>query len=420
MNSRNGDSCPEPESATLGDRQIEEETAWSGRPVWADIDLDALEHNVRELKRQARGALLMAVVKANAYGHGAAAVARAALAAGADRLGVVCVDEGEELRRAGITAPILVMGHTPVSQAERAVALDLTTTVSSQELAEAISRHAVARGVTLPVHLKVETGLNRYGLPPEQLLPLAESMRYISGIDVEGLWTHFATGDEADKSYVHQQFRAFREVADLLPRIRLRHVANTGTVLDMPELSLDMVRVGIGIYGCYPSPAVDRGVSLRPVLSLKSRVARIRRLEAGESVSYGRTWTAKRPSVVALVMCGYADGLRRTLSNRGSVLIRGCRAPIVGCIAMDMCVAAITDIPFVALDDEVVIIGRQRDDEIAAEEVAALTDTISYETLTGISARVPRVYRRGGRIVAVQTLVESPAAESPVTSVDAG
>jgi len=387
------------------------ESAWLGRPVWADIDLDALAHNVRELKRQARGALLMAAVKANAYGHGATAIARAALTAGADRLGVVCVDEGDELRRAGITAPILVMGHTPVSQSQRVVALGLTPTVGSQEFAEAISRHAVERGVTLPVHLELETGLNRYGLAPEHVLPLAESLRHLPGIDVEGLWTHFATGDETDKSYVQRQFRAFTTVAEKLPWIRMRHVANTGTVLDMPELSLDMVRVGIGLYGCYPSEDVDRSTPLRPVLSLKSRVARLHRLDAGESVGYGCTWTASRPSVIALVMCGYGDGLRRTLSNRGSVLVRGCRAPIIGRIAMDMCVADVTEVPHVALDDEIVIIGRQRDDEITAEEVARLCDTISYETLTGITARVPRVYRRDGRIVAVQTLVEAAAEE---------
>jgi len=400
------------------ERPIEEESAWLGRPVWADVDLDALEHNVRELKRQACGALLMAIVKANAYGHGATGIARAALAAGADRLGVVCVDEGEELRRAGVTAPILVMGHTPVSQAERAVALDLTTTVGSHHFAEAVAQRAIERGVTIRVHLKVETGLNRYGLPPEQLLPLAESMRHLPGLDVEGLWTHFATGDEPDKSYVQRQFRAFTAVADQLPWIRLRHVANTATVLDMPELSLDMVRVGIGLYGCYPSEDVDRGTLLRPVMSLKSRVARLRRLDPGESVSYGCTWTAARPSVVALVMCGYGDGLRRTLSNKGSVLVRGRRAPIVGRIAMDMCVADVTEIPYVALDDEVVIIGRQRDDEISAEEVARLSDTISYETLTGITARVPRVYRRGGRITAVQTLVEAPADESAIAGLE--
>jgi alanine racemase len=390
-----------------------DESTWSGRPVWADIDLDALTHNVKELKQRAGEALFMAVVKANAYGHGAIAMARAALAAGADRLGVICVDEGEELRRAGITAPILIMGYTPVSQAERVVELSLTPTVSSQQLALALARFAVSRDATLTVHLKVETGLNRYGLPPEQLLPLAESLRQLPGLDVEGLFTHFATAEEGDKTYVHRQYELFTSMADKLPWIRLRHVANTATVLDMPELALNMVRVGIGIYGYYPSAQVDRGLTLRPVLSLKSRVVRLRRLKPGESVSYGCTWTADRPSVVALVMCGYGDGLRRELSNRGSVLIRGHRAPIVGRVAMDMCVIDVTDIPYAALDDEVVIIGRQREEEIPVEEIASLCDTINYEILCGISARVPRVYRRGGRTVAVQTLLDKAAEELP-------
>lgn len=386
-------------------------TDWSGRPVWADIDLDALTENVRQLKRQAGGAALMAVVKANAYGHGAIAVSRAALAAGAERLAVICVDEAEELRRAGIDAPILVMGFTPISQAERVVELGLTPTVSTPELAHALARLARKKGIVQPIHLKVETGLNRYGLPPEQLLPLAESLRDEPGLLIEALFTHFATGDEDDKSYLRYQLDNFTRVAGALPWIPLRHVANTGTLLSMPELSFDLVRPGIGLYGCYPSPNAC-SLPLRPVLSLKSRVARLRRLEPGESVSYGCTWTAQRPSVVALVMCGYADGLRRELSNKGSVLIRGRRAPIIGRIAMDMCVVDVTEIPYVALDDEVVIIGRQRDDEITAEELAALCGTINYEILAGITARVPRVYRRGGRIVAAQTLVEKPSPET--------
>ncbi|MDI6857893.1 MAG: alanine racemase [Dehalococcoidia bacterium] len=386
-------------------------TDWSGRPVWADIDLDALGENVRQLKRQAGGAALMAVVKANAYGHGAIAVSRAALAAGAERLAVICVDEGDELRRAGINVPILVMGFTPLSQAERVVELGLTPTVSTPELAHALAQLARKKGIVQPIHLKVETGLNRYGLPPEQLLPLAESLRDEPGLRIEALFTHFATGDEDDKSYVHYQLDRFKRVAGALPWIPLRHVANTITLLNMPDLSFDIVRPGIGLYGCYPSPEA-RSVPLRPVLSLKSRVARLRRLEPGESVSYGCTWTAARPSVIALVMCGYADGLRRELSNKGSVLIRGRRAPIVGRIAMDMCVVDVTEIPYVALDDEVVIIGRQRDEEITAEELAALCGTINYEILAGISARVPRVYRRAGQIVAAQTLVEKPAPET--------
>ncbi len=321
----------------------------------------------------------MAVVKANAYGHGAVPVARAVLAAGADRLGVVCVDEGEELRRAGIDAPILVMGYTPTGQAGRIVGLSLTPTVSDRRFAEVLSEAAASAGVTVPVHLKLETGLNRYGLPLEQLLPLAESMRRLAGLNVEGLWTHFATGDEADKSYVKRQFNAFEEVAERLPWIRLLHVANTATVLDMPELSLGMVRVGIGVYGCYPSSEVDHAVGLRPVLSLKSRVARLRRLEVNDAVGYGCTWRAERPSVVALVMAGYGDGLRRGLSNKGAILVRGRRAPIVGRVAMDMCVVDVTDIPYVEIDDEVVLIGRQRGAEISADEVARLCDTISYE-----------------------------------------
>jgi alanine racemase len=397
----------------MQENEIKDDSVWQGRPVWADIDLDALAHNVRELKRAAGDALLMAVVKANAYGHGAVAVARAALAAGADRLGVICVDESEELRRAGISAPILILGHTPSTQAQRIVELGVTPTVSSQRLALALARFAEEKGIVQPVHLKVETGLNRYGLPPEQLLPLAESLQEMTALDVEGLFTHFATGDALDKSYVHSQFKLFREVADRLPWIRLRHVANTGTLLDLPEMALGMVRAGIGIYGCYPSIDVRRDIPLRPVLSLKSRVCRLRRLEAGESVSYGCTWTATRSSIVALVMCGYGDGLRRCLSNRGSVLIRGKRAPIVGRVAMDMSIVDVTDIPYVELDDEVVLIGRQRNDEITAEEMAALCDTINYETLTGIMPRVPRVYRREGQAVAVQTLVERPAAERP-------
>jgi alanine racemase len=396
----------------MDELSVRDESSWLGRPVWVDIDLDALTHNIAELKRRAGSAQVMAVVKANAYGHGAIAVARAALAAGADRLGVICLDEGEELRRAGISAPILIMGFTPVSQAERLVELSLTPTISSQQMALALSRFAVEKGTTVTIHLKVETGLNRFGLPPEQLLPLAESLRQLPSLDVEGLFTHFATADEVDKSYVHRQSERFTEVADRLPWIRMRHAANTATLIDMPELALDMVRPGIGIYGCYPSPHVQRSVDLRPILSLKSRVARLRRLEPGEPVSYGCTWTAARPSIVALIMCGYGDGLRRDLSNKGSVLIRGRRAPIIGRVAMDMCIVDVTDIPYVTLDDEVVIIGRQRDDEIPVEEVAVLCGTINYEILTGIAARVPRVYRRGGRIVAVQTLLEKAGEET--------
>jgi alanine racemase len=378
---------------------------WQGRPVWAEIDLDALADNVRLLKSQANGAALLAVVKANAYGHGAVAVARAALAAGADRLGVICVDEGEQLRQAGITAPILVMGHTSAGEAQRLASLSLTPSLVSDQMALALARMASERGIEMPVHLKVDTGLNRYGLPPSEAADLGRWLRGLDGIRVEGLFTHFASADEGDKSYTLEQHRLFLSVAEQLDWVPIRHVSNTAALLDMPDMSLEMVRPGLGIYGCYPSRQVERSLPLRPVLSLKGRVARLSSLAPGESVSYGRTWRAPRPSLIGLVMCGYADGLPRALSNRGSVLVRGRRAPIVGRVCMDMCMVDLSDIPDVAVDDEVVIIGRQGEEEISADEVAELCDTTSYEILCGISARVPRLYLRQGRIVSKQTLV---------------
>ena len=378
---------------------------WQEGRVWAEIDLDAVADNVRLLKSQANGAALLAVVKANAYGHGAVAVARAALAAGADRLGVICVDEGEQLRRAGITAPILVMGHTPAEEARRLVDLSLTPSVVSREVALALARVASERGIEVAVHLKVDTGLNRYGLPPSEAADLGRWLRDLAGVQVEGLFTHFASADERDKSHTLEQHRLFLSVAEQLDWVPIRHVSNTATLLDMPDMSLEMVRPGLGIYGCYPSAQVNRSLPLRPALSLKSRVARLTSLAPGESVSYGRTWRASRPSLIGLVLCGYADGLPRALSNRGSVLVRGQRAPIVGRVCMDMCMVDLSDIPDVAVDDEVVIIGRQGEEEISADEVAELCGTISYEILCGISARVSRLYLRQGRIVSRQTLV---------------
>ena len=387
-------------------------SAWRGRCAWAEVDLDALTHNTRVLKQRARRARLAAVVKANAYGHGAIICARAALDAGAGLLAVACVEEGRELREAGIAAPVLVMGSVPVSLAEEIVDLRLTPTVNSRQLALALASFAGRRGLHHPVHLKVDTGLNRYGLPPAELIALAESLRELPGLCIEGLYTHFASGDEADKTFTQQQYAEFAAVAQRLDWIPLKHVGNTAIVLDMPELSLDIVRPGIGLYGCYPSDAVSHETPLQPVLSLKARVARLKRLAPGESIGYGRTWTAREPAAIALVPIGYGDGLPRLLSNRGSVLIRGRRAPLAGRISMDMCVADVTAIPEVQVDDEVVLIGRQGTEAIPAEEVAALAGTISYEVLCSISPRVPRLYTRNGCVVSVQSLLKRPTLES--------
>jgi alanine racemase len=264
--------------------------------------------------------------------------------------------------------------------------------------------------------LKVDTGLNRYGLSPAEALTLTGWLRDVPSLEVEGLFTHFASADEADKGYTLDQYARFQRVAEELDWIPVRHVANTAAVLDIPELSLDMVRPGLGIYGLYPSGEVRRDLGLVPALSLKSRIVRLHPLAPGDPVSYGRTWRAARPSLIGLVMCGYADGLPRSLTNRGSALVRGKRVPIVGRVCMDMCMVDVTDVPDVATGDEVVLIGGQGEEEISADEVAQLAGTISYEILCGISARVPRLYLRAGDVVLRQTLVQEPQEEAPAAA----
>jgi len=393
---------------------------WHGRPVWAEVDLDALTHNVRTLAELAAPARLYAVVKANAYGHGAPPVGAVALEAGAAGLGVVCVDEGEELRSAGIEAPVLVLGHTPASEAERVVELGLTPTVCSMQVALALSRFAGEHGVVQKVHVELESGLNRNGLLLGQLVPFAESLRALPAIEVEGLFTHFAAAEEGDGGFTRAQHQLLLDASARLPWIPMRHCAATASVLTSHEMALDAVRAGIGIYGYHPAPGCGDGIDLRPVLALKSRIARIVELEPGDTVGYGRTWEARTPSTIALVMCGYADGLRRALSNRAQALVRGRRAPVAGRVAMDMCMLDVTGIPGVAPDDEVVIIGSQGDETVSADELASLADTISWEILAGITARVPRLYLRGGAVIAETTLNHRAAAPAEAGAPVAG
>jgi alanine racemase len=373
-----------------------------GYRVWAEIDLDAIESNVRGLVSLAGDARLLAVVKGNAYGHGAIAVAKAAMRCGAWGLGVVSLEEGENLRRAGIHAPILVLGASSPAVAARLVAADLRVTIASKLEAEALATAAIAAGRRARVHLKVETGLNRFGLRPDETVALAEALRDVNGLEVEGIATHLAAVDEGDKTFTYQQYEAFKLCAERLPWVPLHHIASTGALLDLPDLRLGLVRTGIGLYGYYPSDEVTRPVELQPALSLRSRIARVSDVPAGESVGYGRTWTAQEGARVALVMAGYADGVRRVLSNQGVALVRGHRAPFAGRVAMDMLMIDVSQIPDVALDDEVTLIGRQGDESVDADEVGRLSGTISYEVLASVMARVARLYVRGGRIVAVQ------------------
>jgi len=365
--------------------------------TYIEIDLDAIAHNVQAIKAHIGPRVtLMAVVKADAYGHGALEVAQTALRHGASRLAVGRADEGIYLRQAGIVAPILVMTYTSPDEIEGALRHDLTLTLSDLEPARLVSATANRLGRVATVHVKVDTGMGRFGLLPDEVLPFMQEVAALPGIRIEGLYTHFAVADLADKDYTLLQLRRFQQVRNRLTaagfRIPLCHAANSAATLDLPETHLDAVRVGIAMYGLPPSSEVEPAVPLRPALSLKSHVARVRTLPVGSSISYGRTYITPREMPVALVPVGYGDGYHRLISNRGAVLINGRRAPIVGRVCMDQLVVDVSQVGPVKLNSEVVLIGSQGEERITAEEVAAWAETINYEVITALLPRVPRLY----------------------------
>jgi alanine racemase len=369
--------------------------------TWAEIDLDAIAWNVQRLKEHVgERTALMAAVKANAYGHGTLPVARAALQNGASRLAVARVEQGMKLRKAGIEAPILLLCYATPAQAADIVWHRLTPTVNALELAHALSQAVAAQGtLALPVHIKVDTGMGRFGLLPEEVLDFVRAVAALPGLILEGFYTHFSSADEADASHTQRQFALYCQVVQRIEQagigVPIKHVANSAATMRFPQMHLDMVRCGIAIYGLYPSPEVERNITLRPAMTLRSHVGRVRTLPAGWGISYGRTYVTTRPTPVALIPMGYGDGYQRILSNRGAVLIRGRRAPILGRVCMDQFAVDVSDIPGIAEGDAVVLLGRQGEDEIDADEIAAWAGTINYEVVTAILPRVPRVYRGG-------------------------
>ncbi|MDH4163358.1 MAG: alanine racemase [Nitrospirota bacterium] len=367
----------------------------AGRPTVATIDLDALAHNYAEVCARIRGRKVLAMVKAQAYGHGAVAVSRRLADLGVAMFGVALVEEGIELRRAGISQPILVMSPVFPGQAEAVIEAGLTPVVFNAPLARALSEAAVKAGVSQPVHVKVDTGMGRLGMSPEDAADLVPVIAGLPGIVVEGVMTHFADADLRDKQFAAAQMDRFekflRAIEERGVSVPLRHAANSAAVLEYDRALFTMVRPGIMLYGCNPlESGVDAG--LRPVLSLRTRIAFLKKLPAGTPVSYGRTFVTKRESLIATVPLGYADGYRRGLSNRGEMLVRGQRAAVAGRVCMDMTMLDVTDVPGVAEGDDVVAIGSQEKERITADEIASRTGTISYEVLCGISSRVPRSY----------------------------
>lgn len=368
----------------------------SERPTAATIDLNALTHNYREVKRRAGDRKVLAVVKAQAYGHGAVPVSRHLVGLGCTMLGVALLEEGSQLRDAGIAVPLLIMGPVFPEQAEAIVRAKLTPIVFTRAMAKALSSAADGAKQEVAVHVKVDTGMGRIGIRPDEVVPFVEALVKLPGIAVEGLVTHFAEADLRDKTFAVSQLDRFEGVLRALEAkglsIPLRHAANSAAILDYDRALLTMVRPGLMLYGYNPLET-GAGPDLRPVLGLATRIAFLKHVEAGSTISYGRTFVARRDSQIATIPIGYADGYSRALSNTGEALVRGFRVPVAGRVCMDMTMLDVTDVPGVAEGDAVVLIGAQGNERITAADIAAKTGTIAYEVLCGISGRVPRVVK---------------------------
>lgn len=366
------------------------------RQAWVEIDLDAIKHNAALLAERASPAELLAVVKADGYGHGATPVARAALECGASWLGVALVEEGIALREAGIDAPILVLSEPPVDAAAFVVTYGLTPVVYTQQGIEELAKAVAASGshTVLPVHLKVDTGMHRVGCAPEEAPELARLIVTRNELEFQGLLTHFAAADEPDRSDTDEQVACFETIRNVLRSDGLEplivHVSNSaGLLAGRPRY--DLVRCGIALYGISPSVALDGVLSLRPAFTLKTRVAFVKKLDAGARISYGLRYELESRATIATIPVGYADGIARRSGDLGAeVLVRGRRRPIVGTVTMDQLM--IRGEGDLAVGDEVVLIGRQGHDEITAVEWADRLGTISYEVVCGINTRVPRRY----------------------------
>lgn len=380
------------------------------RPTRAEISLDALTDNIRSFRnRLPQPIRLMAVVKANAYGHGAVQVAREAAACGVDYLAVAFLDEAIELREAGIPTPILVLGYTGPEGVAAAARHRVTLTVYSEEVLQAISRNAAegspGNAPPIHIHIKVDTGMGRIGLPTEEsAIRFVRQALAAPGVVVEGLFTHYARADERDKRAVREQYERFARLVARLGEEGIRlpcvHAGNSATGIDTPDYACNMVRLGISMYGLYPSAEVNRQqIRLRPVLTLKTAIVMCKQLPPGSGVSYGSIYRTEGQEMIATLPIGYADGFTRMLTGHAEALVRGRRVPVVGRICMDQCMINVTSVAGVSVGDEVILIGEQQGERIRADDLADRLGTINYEIPCMISRRVPRVYIRHGQVV---------------------
>lgn len=366
------------------------------RPTVAEIDLSAIAHNIRAIKERVHPARVMAVVKADGYGHGAAAVARIAIENGASCLGVALVEEGIALRRQGFLEPILVFGGAFEEQLLDVVNYKLEVTVYTEQLARAASKLARNLHQPIRVHIKVDTGMGRVGVAWQNALKFIKQVKKLDGIDLYGLYTHFATSDERDKTFAKIQFDRFQQVIQQLEdddiQIPVKHAANSGAILDLPETYLDLVRPGVMMYGYYPSDETSESILIKPAMTLKSRVIFIKPVPENTGISYGRKFVTSQATRIATIPLGYADGYNRLLSNQAQVTIRGKKFPLVGRVCMDLIHVDIGLECEIQVGDEVILFGKPGENAFTIDEICKLIATIPYEVTCWISKRVPRVY----------------------------
>ena len=382
------------------------------RRTWAVVNLDAVAHNVREIRKKLRpGCLIMGVVKADAYGHGDKFIADQLIKLGVNWFAVSNVNEAMSLRNQGIYHPILILGTTPPALARQLCEYNITQTVFSAEYAQRLQAEAAKEGVTVQCHIKVDSGMGRIGFDGSNLPEAVEQIKAACAcpnLQCDGIFTHFSSSDEYNPSsiaYTKQQYQSYRAVVEALEaegiHFSLHHCCNSGGIVNYPDYHWDMVRAGILLYGLQPDGACIGKIDLQPAMELKTVISMVKSVKAGAKISYGRTYTAPRAMRIATVPIGYADGYHRSLSNRGKMLVDGCYAKIVGRVCMDQLMLDVTDIPSAQEGMEVTIVGRDGDKSITMEEIARLSDTVNYEIMCIIGRRVPRVYTCGGQTVGV-------------------
>lgn len=378
------------------------------RPVWVEINLDNLAHNIKEVRKNTReDAMVTAVVKANGYGHGSVEISRTFLENGADRLAVAILTEAIELRKANITEPILVLGYTPPTQYNKVIEYDLIQTIYNHEEAKILSKLAKEENKTVTIHLKVDSGMGRIGfLPTEESIQDIIKISNLPNIFVEGIYTHFAKADERDKAHVNGQFSKYTKLVNALQEkglnIPIKHVSNSASIIDLPEFNEDMVRAGIMIYGYYPSDEVNKeDIKLKPAMTLKAKISNLKTVDKGTGISYGQVFVTDKRSKIGTIPIGYADGFTRLLTGKAEVYIKGKRVNVVGKICMDQCMIDLTDIEGVKVGDEVVIFGYENELYPHVDELAKKIDTINYEIICMMGRRIPRAYMKNNEIIKI-------------------